>query len=937
MRADLPPGVWRALTAGRSRFLGVVLSVFLVGLLLLSLAAENAVLWYQRSHWGEQADRRADAALHHAAGEFHNVQRAVRRVAVEFAQHPAILGTLGGQNSDTAGLFAALGRIGGEKGVGVEVYDRNARLLAWEGRSGPGSAHALRLALDGQLTSQVESGPVFSSLYVVTPIRSAGSIIGAVLVRRTIAVHYPLSGRFVKEEDLGSTVSTELGLQVEYLYGPEAASRKDGRFAAATLRGIDSARIGVVNIMRPAQASALENTAQRFRLLNALLIALLLSVLLFALIRRSASIGSTLLRALLVTAGLWIVRYLLLWLEVPSGVVTGGVFDPSAFASKFGGGLARSVGELSITAVTLLFTTVFILRVVLERVRFGSPWWRPASPLGRILLSAIAVFLVFLLLRGYGAVIRSAVFDSRLHYTDPGVILPSFPLAVMVANLFALSFSLIVATVGLVSFTLWLLTRRTACSSGVRTAWAGTLLLLVTAAVLFGILQPNPLMSTAYRLVFGSAVLLFTYHLHRTAERKRPLASPQGLLLVLAFSAAFLHPLLMEQVNEKDRTRLEALAGEMLQPVDRWLAFVVEDGLNRLAEAPSADVLASGISAEVDRLAFERWTGSVAGREGYSCRFAVTNLQGRVVSRFLLGERRLFEENAPLPSRPDTTRSMALLEIGRGLQSARLYVGSEPIREAGGPLRGWAHVGIAAGQQALYRGENPALLRRLAEERGETFNRSLTLSEFRNGVLFTSTNAMIPLNYRIPEPVQKRLRDPGVSSVWSNETFDGIVYETLYAARGADGVVLALAMQELSHGEQVVNIVRALVYYALMVVLFLAGWVLMHIARGRRYSFTFRDRLLGALLLTSLVPVVVLALYGRSLARRTAAGNDGAVAGAGDLTGDGGDSAAAPGGSLGHRSRSLVRGRPSFRRGAEFGLQPLPGYAAGEHQPAGVV
>lgn len=854
-----------ALSAGRFRFFGIALASFLLGLLLISLAAEQAVLWYQRSQWKDQADGKAAAALARAATEFVTLQRSVRRLAVEVAQHPRVLGTLTGEDRDTAALFSLLGRISSDKAVGLEVHDRRGTLVAWEGRAGAGSVRELRLALDGQLASRVEPGTVFSFLAIVTPVRAEGRIIGAVLVRRTISQHYPLSDRFSEVEDLARSVSTELGVEVEYLFGPDAAARRDGRYVSAVLQGIDSTRVGVVNVMRPALSAALEATTTRFRLLTDALLSGLLLLAVVLLLARSDSIPSAPLRAAAVTAALWGARYALLWLGIPADFIAGGIFDPSAYASKFGGGLARSAGEMSITAFTLLVNTGFILRIVLHRVRHGSPWWRPGWLPVRLTLAAASVTLIYLLLRGYGASVRSAVFDSRLHFTDPGVILPSFTLALMVANLFVLSVCILVATVGLVSFTLTLLTRRGERVRGVRTAWAGTLALLVTAAVLFGELQEHPLMSTPYRLVFGGAVLLFTYHLHRRVERGRPLATPAGFLIALALSTAFLHPLLMEQVKERDRERLESFARELLQPVDRWLAFVLEDGLNRFTGGPSDQVLLEGSAADLDRLAFERWSGSVAGREGYSCRFAVTDAEGRVVSRFLLGDRRLFEEQAPLPAAGDTVRSMAVLEVGSGLQAARLYVGSQPIRDAQGRIAGWAHVGIAAGQQALFRGENPTLLRRLSAEPGDAITRPLTLSEFRDGVLFTSTNPLLPLNYRVPSAVRENLRTGGL--VWAAEEFAGTAYETLFASRGEDGVLLALGMRELSLAEHVVNIVRSLVYYAFMVVVFFSGWMVVRLARGKRYVATFRDRLLGALLITSVVPVVVLALYGRSLAR----------------------------------------------------------------------
>jgi two-component system nitrogen regulation sensor histidine kinase NtrY len=849
----------------RFRISGIVFLV--LGLLGLSYVVELAVLSYQGKTWDQRIEARSQEYLRRAEQRFTGLQRATRRLAVEISAHSAVLGYLGGMLRDSVDLFSYVSRISRDEDVGIEIFDRTGRLCAWEGRSDAGHSFEVQVALDGQLTSSVNSGPVFSFLFVSTPVRLGGRIVGAVLVRQTIEVNYPLSNRFINRQGLSVQLSQESGLPVTFSFDPDASLRKDGRYISSYLYGIDSTRVGVVSILRPLRSAYLEGIAQQFRRVHAVLAATLILLLVVMGVRWGMRRQSLLVQGLLVSAVIWGARYALLWMDIPGALGSGGIFDPASFASKFGGGAAKSIGEMSLTTFALLINCGLVLRAVLGRVRLGSPWWHPASTAVRLPVAVFVTTLIFLLLRGYGAAVRSAVFDSTLSFTDPGVIIPSFALGLMVVNLFILSFCLILATAGLTSFLVSLFLGRAPERSSVLGAWLTTCVLFTVAAVLFDFLQPNPLMSTPYRLLFGAGMIAFTRRLHGHAKRRLRLPTFRNLLLALGLSTLFFYPLLDTFVREKDHERLEAMAVEVLRPVDGWLTFVVEDALGRLAAGETADALAGGTEEQIEKLAFTRWAGSVASREGYTCRVQIADSAGAILSQFTLGNQSLFDRNLTMsPHLPDEKR-IFIREVGSGISAVRLYAGSVPIPAQGIPPA-WGVFILAAGQQTFFRGENPAILRNVSDEDRESFHHDVILGEYRDGVLLTSTDSRLPLAHRLPEEVSGRLNDSTVASVWSAEDIDGSAFDVLFTRRPGDaGQVLAIAMQAGGFQWHLLNIVKMMIYFALIVSLFFAVLFVVRRIGGYRYHPTFRDKLLGALLFTSIVPVVVLAIYGRALAR----------------------------------------------------------------------
>ncbi len=851
------------LKRGRSRKFGIVL--FVLVLLLGSWGVEFFTFRYHEENWERIVGEKCAQYLDCVEEDFVNLQRVTRRIATEVAQNPAVLTNLSDIPINQATLVEYITRVSREQQVGTEIYDRHGKLIAWEGLSGPAHHREVLIALAGQLTSYVTRSSVYSQLFVSTPVRSEGRIIGAVLIRRTIEVNYPLNNKFIRREGLADQLSQDLGVTVELNFSGTAEPKKDGRFLSATLYGIDSSKIGIASVSRPSRSAFLEGISSLFNRFNAIMFTLLSLLLFVSGARRILQVRSVLLRSVGITLLIWLVRYILLWIDIPSMFFSAGIFDPANFASKFGSGLAKSIGELTLTDFALLINVLVVTKTMLDTVHGKSPWWRPQNIIARLVFAIGAATLIFLLLRGFGATVRSAVFDSTLSYGDPRVIVPSFELGMMVFNLFIISFCLIVVVVGLTSFI------KSLVSPGVKgetIPWVVTFGLLTLAATLFGVFQENPLMSMWYRILFGLGIVGFTFHVHRRGRLNLSIASPGNFLLTLGLSAVFFYPLLDDNVHEKDRSRVEVFAGEFLRPVDSWLSFVVEEALQSFTTDETIDILASGDADEVRRLAFTRWAQSSICREGYSCVFAVYDSQSNETSRFMLGGHSvLFPQLAATRARVGA-KSIQVTEIGSGINAIKVYRGTVPILFAEGNVIARAVVIITAGQQTLFRGETPTFLRNVSKENLESFYRPVTVSEFHDGALFASNNSSLPFGYGLPEKVRNAFKDSTLVSLWSEEVIDENSYETYYARRTPGGdTIVGLSVQELGLTWHLVGLVKVLVYYAIVVLVVLFGFFLYEWLGSKRYEFKFRDKLLIALLVTAIVPMIMIGAIGRMLAR----------------------------------------------------------------------
>jgi len=831
---------------------------FLFVLLGLSYIIEIFYSSYIGKEWEEFSDARTTFYLSTAAHSFNKIQDETKHIAERIAADPRVRQ---GDSiaKDRIGLFEVVKKASAKRNVGVEVYDTGFRLLAWEGQSGRSCRPEVAVALEGREVSTVDRSAVFSQLIIAVPIKSGGKAVGAIVIRGAIEVNYTIENRFIKSEGLGEHLTKTLSVPVSFDFSENASPSERDMISSAPLYGLDSSKVGVINIERPILSGYLDTISSIYTRLRSILLAVCLTVVSIVAISWSLKRSSLLFKSILITAILWVSRYLLLWIDFPSGLVQTGVFDPAYFASQFAAGMAKSIAEMTITSLVLGTNIGFVASMILAESRHRNPWWHPTNAFVKIIAGVGSGSFLFLLLRGYAAVIRSAVFDSTLNFTDGRVIVPSLELALMALNLFVLSFCLIVVAAGVTSFLLSLLPSNKKRDGIEWRRWLLGLSCLLIVSTFFGMIYPNPLTTHAYRFMFTIGVVVLTMRLHMNIRKSSPVATVNNFLLTLLLSGIFFYPLLAENVMRKDRDRIMIFASDLLKPVDSWMNYIVDEALRGFSQGDAANILRYGSVEEVERLAFSEWAQSSVSKGGYACRFQVLNPAGQVLSQFKLGEQDGVE---------DYLRGLPLNHVN-GFEQSRLmtrsekvYGGTVPIMVDTDSVLAIARVAVIGTRKASTR-ENPFFLQDDSKETPESFYRRIIVSEYHDGILVQTAKNPLPVGFRLSQSLIDSLQHH--SFVWTEEDIDGRAYEILHVA-GSGGKIVSLTVEKIVLTGQLYNIVKMLVYYAiittlLLVVLYMVRWV-----RGNRYIFMFRDKLLVAFLLTALVPVVVIGVYGRNYA-----------------------------------------------------------------------
>ncbi len=746
------------------------------------------------------------------------------------------------------------------KDVSIEVYDRAARLVGWAGHRGPSPVPDQLAARE---SSFVQDGPLYSYLTISIPLYQGGSPDGFVVGQRLFDVNYPINNRFINNDAFTSTFPRRLEVRPEFDFSRSAPAARDEHTFSIPLTGISGTRLGFAYLPRPVLATRLDEIHEEaLGALNLFLLAMITIIAAFLYRWKWPGKGALL---LIRSALLWILRFVLIWLNVPSGYARLEIFNPIYFASPFGSGLAKSVGDLLITSVFLFWNVLLVISWIRD-LSVRSREEESRSPVrARVLLLGLLPVLAFvdcLFIRGFAALTRSALFDSNLGYNDPGFIIPSIHLAAMLTGLLVAALSLVLAGSVIVSIAVRISAR--ALTGRDSAHWAVVIIVFTGVSVLFGALQDNPLMGQGERFVYllGLAAIAWVMR-GRSGLPPFSMSAPR---LALAGSAAVLGLVVQldRDAHALDRNHVELLASEISRPVNSWLTLVTNQALDGLSGREAAAILASGDSDDIGKMAFTRWAGSNLSREGYNCNVTYFGPDGRVLSNFHIGT----------PPHTLSPRSGGAAWTGRAVhieeKSAdgtvvRWYEGTAPVLSDSGWQLGGVRVEVSAGKQAMLRGEAPEFLRSATRETFGRPYRTLMMSEYFGGKLVSTTGESLPLDRPMPEAVRAGTE----AGIWLDEEIEGVSYETYYLREqpaGQTDAWVALSIEGLGFRWHLYSYLRYLLFFGLLgagalFVLF-AGRFL----RGPRMQASFRAKLLAAFVIVSLIPVGILAYYNREYA-----------------------------------------------------------------------
>ncbi|MBI3195476.1 MAG: HAMP domain-containing protein [Ignavibacteriae bacterium] len=843
-----------SLSHHRRRYGVVVISLLL--LCAFVFFGEKILVNNLEQNWTSIKTEKEQLLIQKVQSSFQQFQSESVEAVKQIAQHSTIVTSLSNRSTSTRILFEQIGILAPTEQT-MELFDSSKRLLCWNGNEG---IQTDTLWLNSQPTSFVVQGPIYSFLVVVYPVLHNSTLIGYGVSKRLFDVNYPINNRFINAEVFSSTFTSRLGREVQFDFS--SPSKFSEELIPVSLSGIDGTQICTVLLpsLNLDEQEESVNTIAR-NIVHALILCLFLTIWMgvrsLHWLKQRNSIG-----LFWWLSTIWILRYFFIWLDIPSSFFQMKIFEPTYFASVFGFGIAKSVGDLFLTSIALLGTIILLVNSLVKRNLAAEK-----SKLNSLAAwSSIFIFSLTLplLLRGFAAIIRSAVFDSTLSYYDPMYILPQFPLGVMLLSLFLISFALIMAGVAGISATRLALQRMFYLTSPLR-LWVIVTGIFIAGNVLFEILHPNPLFSLTER--FGYLALFFFGAMNTSSSflQKNIFFHLKSTLVLSVLSIlALLYPL-DQQTHEFDRSHAEEHALNIIRPADTYLKILTRQALQELSNSEIINSFRETEPNVLKKLAFKAWARSILSREGYNCSVTFYKNEGTILSTFYLGA----DWSSP-NVHPDSLaypKSVELVERYIGSHIVNVYEGYTPVRNKDGFLEGGVSVQISAGAQSLLGGETPEYFRNYSGNDFISHVRQFTFSEYANAKLAFSSSETFPLGNELPAQVKNQTQHQ--TNFWIDEQINNQTYETYFFRpidSPNDNSWYSLSMKKLDAGWHLFNVLRIVLFYSCCLFVLFLVYVFVSFVRGNRSLFSFRTKLIVTFFVVALIPTAILAYYNRQYA-----------------------------------------------------------------------
>ncbi len=853
--------------------LPVILPPFLFLALLAGIVIdERLTLRETELHWAAVSrDLKAasDAGIRAVFAEFQGeAHRAAQRAAGSILE----LIQPSGAGPDRAALFDLLA-LERRPPLTLEYYDTTGALVAW---SGPAGEEDGPVVADAGHRSYLEKGPVVSTLVVNVPLIRGGTVVGRVVAKRLFSDTHPASerrtGGRASIPSFERVAGDRTGLIVDVIVPGPRSDRRPSFNGAVTaeaasdlfvpLRGIDGSDLAYAVVRAPDQTSIAEQTGDRYRGWRGLAsLGLVASIIGTAAWRFRTWRHHPAYPAALVGT-LWILRYLVLAVDLPGRADPGELFDPSLFASSFGYGAARSLGDMVLSACLLALTLVVAFRFVVRPKDAAGRRPVPGTAAGAVAGIAALIILTGLpgpLTRGFHAVIQSVVFDSRIDLNDPKMIYPGLTTGALLLG------SLLLVFASLLGGMVFLLgARRIAVGSilGTRpgTAWPVVAGMALSSSLLFDLLHPNPLGSPLGRIVMVAGLLALAYVAERRYASWSSGSVPGTLFIVSLVSAAALIPALDEKVHDHDKRLIEAVVQEIARPEDDWMKHLLNESLTALSDTGSAWVLRSGEAARVRKLAYSAWSRSALSAEGNTCSITFVDLEGSVVSHFHVGAAPHWSREVPMDEMPRSTRFTSRESKTMRGRSTPWYKGYAPLFTADGRFAGGVWAGIAPIDPATILAMDQDLLTISGRADARAPGRQLLFAEYGSDGLLTSSNDDLPVGRRLPAGAEPE--SLALAGRWLTDRIGNDTYETYYQAIPG-GTVLGVSIESPDTGWHFYSYSRYILFFTSVYLLSWGLYGLWRAVKVKPRRLSFRARLIAAFAIVSLIPVVLLATYNR--------------------------------------------------------------------------
>ena len=401
------------------------------------------------------------------------------------------------------------------------------------------------------------------------------------------------------------------------------------------LKGIDEKIIGKLLIPNYQKSDYIKDLNVYNARITSLLVFFLTVLISVILIKHINSVSNDILKITFFGFLLVAIRYVWLLFGFPSSTFELDILSPSLYSSKFGFGISKSIGELLITIIIYLIFTFYITKIAFDKLHSTSVY----SFLKNIFINAPAFVILsvffFITFNLFGGLINSIIFESNIDFFDSANFIPSFELAIFQLSILLSTFSLVLFTTTLILTVLRLFRNFFKNRLFKKYYFAVLLLLFLCVNHVWETINISFEIIYIHRVIIIAIIFLFCYYLNKTVFSKK---IPQYLTFrnfsIIILICIIIAPLiLLERFKSQETKFVELLGNELTQPDNEKLIFLISGELENIAKDP---IIEKNLydKNKISGLAFYLWKNSKLNSENLNLSTVVIDTNKKILSDF---------------------------------------------------------------------------------------------------------------------------------------------------------------------------------------------------------------------------------------------------------------------------------------------------------------
>lgn len=556
------------------------------------------------------------------------------------------------QRNDTKKLFEELLKYNFDNSYQAEIYNTRLELMAFKGRKLDSDIYSLQRSLNRKKFSVIKEIGFYTYLILYSPIydqRDSSLITGVLLTAKLIDINYQINNKFFQNVGLLSDINKTLRFIPEIIPANTISGKIDFDSAnlienvETNLKGIDGSTVGILLFPKYSQMTHIHNIDMLAKGINSLLVFGITVVFFLIFLKFLFTVDSSLLKFILFVIFLSGIRFIWLEFNFPSKSIDWEIFSPGFYASKYGFGIARSIGELLVTSIFVLLISLYGIRLVVKRpakTKFQN------NAQGRVFYYLKSIFFIsifFLSIYLFGSVIQSIVFDSNLKFFDKTSIIPSAELLIIQFIILILTFSLFTVLSSIVILI---------CKNSIEEFSRhknfrkfSFLIFLPVILICNQILAPEfnnfnidyinriliILLSFSFGLYIGLKIFL---------TKSFNLFSIKNFSLIILFCIITIPGILLEKITSQETYFIELIGRKISEKEDDRIKFLLMTELSSISENKKHE---SSIRNKnnLTELAFSIWADSKFSEENFNTAVVVLDTNKKMLSNFIFNPQSL--------------------------------------------------------------------------------------------------------------------------------------------------------------------------------------------------------------------------------------------------------------------------------------------------------